>query len=176
MLYIFGGLPGTGKTTLARHLARVTNAMHLRIDTIEQALRENEGMVNGTEGYVVAYRVAADNLALGLSVVADSVNPLGITRAAWRKVATDARVPFVEIEIICSDPNAHRARVEERKTDIEGLTLPTWEKVMQRHYEVWTTPHLVIDTAGQTVSASAEMLDRALGAWLDARLRAQKTN
>ncbi len=163
MLYIFGGLPGSGKTTLARHLVRVTRAVHLRIDTIEQALRESGGMVNGPEGYVVAYRVAGDNLALGLSVVADSVNPLEITRAAWRKVAEDAGVPCVEIEIICSDTETHRARVEGRITDIEGLTLPTWDKVVTRQYEAWTTPHVVIDTAGQTERESAAALERALG-------------
>lgn len=38
MLIIFGGLPGTGKTTIARELARQTGAMHLRIDSIEQAI------------------------------------------------------------------------------------------------------------------------------------------
>ena len=38
MLYIFGGLPGTGKTTLARYLAHHQRAVYLRIDTIEQAL------------------------------------------------------------------------------------------------------------------------------------------
>jgi len=38
MLTIFGGLPGTGKTTIARELARQTGAIHLRIDSIEQAI------------------------------------------------------------------------------------------------------------------------------------------
>src|ERR1051325_4434191 len=51
MLYIFGGLPGTGKSTLSQHLAREQRAVHLRIDTIEQALREAGCLVNGPEGY-----------------------------------------------------------------------------------------------------------------------------
>lgn len=37
MLIVIGGLPGTGKTTLARLLASRIGAVHLRIDTIEQA-------------------------------------------------------------------------------------------------------------------------------------------
>src|SRR5829696_8354734 len=72
VLYIFAGLPGVGKTTLARRLARELGAVHLRIDSIEQALRAaggGVGAVTGPEGYLVAYRVAADNLRLGLSVV-----------------------------------------------------------------------------------------------------------
>ena len=41
MLIILGGLPGTGKTTIARELARQLGAEHLRIDSIEQAIRES---------------------------------------------------------------------------------------------------------------------------------------
>ena len=38
MLIIFGGLPATGKTTIARELARQLGAVHVRIDSIEQAI------------------------------------------------------------------------------------------------------------------------------------------
>ena len=40
MLVVFSGLPGTGKTTIASQLARQTGAAYLRIDVIEQALRD----------------------------------------------------------------------------------------------------------------------------------------
>ena len=33
------GLPGVGRTAIARELARTIGAVHLRIDSIEQALR-----------------------------------------------------------------------------------------------------------------------------------------
>ena len=39
MLIIFGGLPGVGKTAIARELARQIGAVHLRIDSIEEAFR-----------------------------------------------------------------------------------------------------------------------------------------
>jgi predicted kinase len=164
MLYIFAGLPGTGKTALAQHLARERQAVHLRIDTIEQALREAGSPVSGPEGYVVAYRLAADNLRLGLSVVADSVNPLELTRAAWREVAVRASAPFVEIEVVCSDAAEHRRRVETRPADVAGLRLPTWDEVVNRHYEPWPGEHIVIDTAGRTVEQSFAALRQALAA------------
>lgn len=158
MLYIFGGLPGTGKTLISQAFARELNALHIRIDTIEQVLRESGLPVNGPEGYEVAYRIAADNLRLGLSVVADSVNPLHITRAAWRDVAAKTSVPFVEIELVCSDEAVHRLRVETRSTDISGLKLPTWDEVVVREYEPWETKHYVIDTSGQTAEQSITAL------------------
>jgi predicted kinase len=39
MLIVLRGLPGVGKTAIARELARTLGAVHLRIDSIEQALR-----------------------------------------------------------------------------------------------------------------------------------------
>ena len=92
MLIVFGGLPGTGKTTLARAFAQQRRATYLRIDTIEQALQSSEMLAGevGPAGYMVAYALAEANLRLGGIVVADSVNPLAITRDAWRKVAAAA--------------------------------------------------------------------------------------
>ena len=90
---IFGGLPATGKTTLARELARQLGAVYLRIDTIEQAIAPTDVMSVGETGYRVGYAVAEDNLRLGRIVVADSVNPLRITRDAWRNAAKRSRIP-----------------------------------------------------------------------------------
>jgi predicted kinase len=162
MLYIFGGLPGTGKSALSKRLTREKNAVYLRIDTIEQALREAGISVDGPEGYVTAYRIAEDNLRLGRVVVADSVNPLEITRSAWRNVAARAGMPFAEIEVICSDEVEHRSRVEERSPDIPGFKLPSWEDVVNREYERWDEAHLVIDTARQTVEQSFTVLTNSL--------------
>ena len=153
MLIAFSGLPGTGKTTIARRLAAHLGATYLRIDTIEQALRD-QGIQATTEGYAVAYRLAADNLRLGRTVIADSVNPLAITRNAWQAVATETNTRIIEIETICSDPTEHRNRVESRTTDVPNLILPTWDKVQSRDYEPWNHPHLVIDTAAMSIQAA----------------------
>ncbi|HEB93547.1 MAG TPA: AAA family ATPase [Gammaproteobacteria bacterium] len=79
-LYIFSGLPGTGKTALAKSLSNCLKAVYLRIDTVEQGLRDIcKYQVEG-EGYRLSYRVAADNLDLGNRVVSDSCNPINLTR------------------------------------------------------------------------------------------------
>jgi predicted kinase len=63
-------------------------------------MRDSGAWVDGPAGYVVGYGVAANNLRLGLHVVADSVNPLPVTRDAWREVAKCLELPFVEIEVV----------------------------------------------------------------------------
>lgn len=161
MLYVFAGLPASGKSTLARRLAGQLKAVYLRIDTVEQALRES-GTTGGPEGYVIAYRVAADNLALGLGVVADCVNALTITRDAWHDVAARAAVPCVDIEVVCSDPAEHRARLEARTTLAAGPPALTWDDVRSRVHDRWPAPPVRIDTAGEDAATSFARLRRAL--------------
>ncbi|MGO7309191.1 AAA family ATPase [Rhizobium ruizarguesonis] len=161
MLIIFGGLPGSGKTTIARALAERLNAVHVRVDTIEQAIRAS-GIADdaGPAGYIVAYGIAGDNLTLGRTVIADSVNPLRITRSAWLSVAQAAGVMAAEVEVICSDKAEHRNRVETRLTDVEGLVKPTWQETSERAYDEWHDA-ILIDTALKTVEAAVdELIDR----------------
>jgi predicted kinase len=161
MLIVFGGLPGVGKSTLARAVAQARRATYLRIDTIEQVLRESGELAAGEigpSGYLVAYALAEANLQLGGTVVADSTNPLAITRQAWRDVAARAGTAAVEIEVICSDAEEHRRRVETRTVDIAGLRLPSWESVLARHYDPWDRERIVLDTAQDQMSVSLAKL------------------
>lgn len=166
MLIIFGGLPGVGKTMIARELARQIGAMHLRIDSIEQAIRNCSPVVPPLDdaGYRVAYAIAEDNLRIGRTVVADSVNPLPITRDAWLEVGQHTQIINIEIEVICSDPREHRRRVEGREPDICGLRLPTWEEVISREYHPWNREHIVIDTASRSVEQNVKIVRQALQA------------
>ncbi len=147
LLIVLGGLPGVGKTTLARGLARDLSAVHVRVDSIEEALRRS-GPTAPDAGYRVAYAVALDNLRAGHWVIADAVNPLALTREAWRAVGEAATAPVVEIEVVCSDPDVLRTRVETRTADIPGFPLPTWDDVVNRHYEPWEPEPERVDTAG----------------------------
>lgn len=159
-LFIFAGLPGAGKTTLARQLARRLQAAHLRVDTIEQALRDLcHWQVEG-EGYRLAYRIAADLLQTGLDVVADSCNPIELTRREWEQIAEQNGATFTNIEVICSDAGEHRRRVESRCSDVPGLKLPAWVDVENREYHEWSSARIAIDMAGQSESDSfAALLD-----------------
>ena len=157
MLIVVSGLPGTGKTTIARKLASELAAVYLRIDSIEQSMRAAGWPVEG-EGYRVAYAVAEDNLRLGRIVVADCVNPWPLTRSEWRAVADRTGVPALDVETVCSDAGEHRRRVETRATDITGHRLPTWQEVVERDYRPWDVERMVIDTARLSVEQSVRAI------------------
>ncbi|MFE5053325.1 AAA family ATPase [Streptomyces sp. NPDC056637] len=164
MLIVIGGLPGSGKSTLARLLAARIGAVHLRIDTIEQAIVRS-GLAKrplGPVGYTVGYALSKEHLQQGLTVIAESVNPLSITRDAWRDTGADAGVTAIEIEVICSDPAEHQQRVTSRSVDIPDLKLPNWQQVLDHAYEPWNREHVIIDTAGQDPQASVASLIRHL--------------
>lgn len=165
MLVVVGGLPATGKTTIARAFSSEVAAGHLRVDSIEQAIvRSGLGeQPVGPAGYVIAYAVAEDQLRSGLNVVADCVNPIAATRDAWRGVGLQAGVPVVEVEVVCSDEHEHRRRAAARTSDIAGLVHPTWQEIVARTYEPWQRERVIIETARRTLPACVRQLRAATG-------------
>ena len=162
ILYIFSGLPSSGKSTLAQELAKVTGAVYLRIDTVEQGLRDLCNFKVKAEGYSLSYRIAQDNLNLGISVIADSCNPIELTRKEWNETAIKSNADFVNIEIVCSNTSEHKKRVENRVSTIVGLKLPIWKDVENREYHPWSIDRLQIDTAGKSIDESVNELFAAL--------------
>lgn len=164
ILISFSGLPGVGKTTIARALPERINAVHLRVDSIEAAMKKSALKIHPPEdaGYLVVAAVAKDNLVLGLDVIADTVNPVEISRRLWADTAASARAKLVNVEIICSDGAEHRRRVESRISDIDGLVVPSWDRVETRQYEPWKEDRLILDstqlTTTECVSKIAHLL------------------
>jgi len=151
VLYIFSGLPATGKSTLAKIFSRKINAIYLRIDTIEQGIRDLCNFNVQSEGYGLAYRIIEDNLKIGNNVISDQCNPIKFTRREFNNIAIKNNCKFINIETICSDKDEHKNRIESRKTEIENLVLPTWEDIQNRKYEQWDEEHIVIDTANKKI-------------------------
>lgn len=161
-LYIFSGLPGSGKSTLAKKLASKISAVYLRIDTVEQAIRDLCEIKVASEGYRLSYQIAADNLRLGVSVISDSCNPIKLTRNEWQDVATSSDAEYINIEITCTNKSEHQCRIDNRKSEVPGLLLPTWSKVIHRDYHPWESTRIVIDTSGKTIEESFQELFAAV--------------
>jgi hypothetical protein len=61
-------------------------------------------------------------------------------------------VALFNIQVVCTDAQEHRRRVETRTGDIPGLTPPTWQSVSTHEYERWGQPVLTLDTASVTAT------------------------
>ena len=148
------GLPGTGKTTIARGVAARLGAVLRRIHSIEVALARSTLRIRpaADAGYEAACAVAADDLRSGLSVVAGCANDIAVTRAAWADVARDAAASVLNVAVICADPAEHRRRVETRRADLEGQVLPDRRGVMSPGFEPRAEPRQVLDTAKLSVA------------------------
>jgi predicted kinase len=148
VIVVIGGLPATGKSTIAVALARRTATPYIRVDRIEQAIVAWSPLTHplGPVGYAIAYELALEQLQLGLDVIVECVNPLAITRDGWMGTAATASAALIEVEVNCSDEAEHRRRVEPRTSDVEGLAKPTWTAVVEREYEPWTRERLMIDS------------------------------
>jgi len=162
LLVVFTGLPGSGKSALARGVAGALGATYLRIDTIETAIvatlmpyRDNP------VGYVVAEWVAADQLTGGRDVVADAVNGVAAARAGWVALAARTGATLRFVEVLCSDAAEHRRRVEARTPEMPGQGIPTWEAVQRRRYEPWPpelSDRIVVDNVGDPAGHVARIV------------------
>lgn len=166
VLIVFGGLPGTGKSTIAQALSAQLRAVHLVMDRIEAPLKARMGRDIGPLGYNVAYQVATSNLDLGHVVIADCVNPISMTRNAWLSVAMGCQAAMVQVNVQCSDEHEHRRRVEKRLMAQPMQGLPDWTSVQARQMDEWPEADLTLDThmlsPGESVASILAALRRLI--------------
>jgi predicted kinase len=163
VLVVFVGRPGSGKTTLARLTSAELNAANLRIDAIEAAIIRS-GLAQspiGPVGYAIAHEVALSCLRAGTSVVVDAVSAVPAAREGWVALAGGVGATLRVIEVVVTNIVEHRRRVETRKSDIEGLVVPTWAQVTALEYEPWDTtrdgPRLLVHNDGTPDEAMNEV-------------------
>lgn len=161
MLYVFAGLPGSGKSTIAKKLADKIGAVYLRVDSIETAIKNSMIKFDGEiidAGYRALWEVAKDNLQMNNIVVADSVNPIKITRDEFTKCAQESNSKIINIEVRCSNKIQHQYRVENREIGIKNLKPPTWKDVIDRDYQEFKDDVIKVDTANKTEEESFKEL------------------
>ena len=159
-LIAFAGLPGVGKSSIARALCQRSKAVYLRVDEVEAALKRSSLRIHPAEeaGYLALAAIATSNLRLGQDVVTDTVNPVAASRDLWAETARTCSARILNVEVVCTDEAEHRRRVETRGSDIDALVPPSWEQVRQRDYEPWAEPPLRLDSASLSIDHAVDAI------------------
>ncbi|MGD2162881.1 MAG: ATP-binding protein [Anaerolineales bacterium] len=136
-LIIFSGLPGTGKTTLARWLSSKLNLPLLRVDDLVDANPvDNPLRTESIWPQLVASLLEQvdKQLEQGSSVIVDSVF-MGADRSLARRLARKYAINFFAIHTFCSDEELWRARVEKRWIEYPQDDPASWEQVVRQREE-----------------------------------------
>lgn len=110
------GVPGSGKSTVARALARRLGAVVIDKDVIKAALLRSGVSEEqaGPAAYEVYFDMAASMVRLGHSVILDNPVYWPSVDERWRALAREAGSPLLIIECLCGDDTELRRRLATR--------------------------------------------------------------
>jgi hypothetical protein len=150
-LIVFAGLPGTGKSTLAETLGTTLATPVFALDWLLGALQPFAVLTpaNAADvGMALLTTLVRRQLQLRQGAIVDHPTHTRLLREQWRTLAALEQIPVAFIEVICSDPQLHRQRLEGRTRHIPGWHEVTWSHVarMAAQYEPWDGERLVIDS------------------------------
>ena len=142
------GLPGAGKSTIGQVLGARLGFTVVSVDPIESAILRagiDSDQATGLAAYLVAEMQAEALLTASRGVIIDAVNAVNPAREQWVNLAERVSESLRFIELVCSDPELHRRRIEGIERSLPFLEL-TWNAVEQSldEYAQWTGPSAAV--------------------------------
>lgn len=154
-LIIMRGYPGTGKSTIARAIARALHASLIDRDIIRQTAVDILGNLPeiGRFSYELMFALTREQLSLGLSVVVDTPLTYHVTYEQARKMAQSFHTPMLVVHCQCP-PEVQKRRLEGRKGQVSEFQITSWEE-----WERWKPRFEEFDDEGCIIDTSRPLDD-----------------
>jgi predicted kinase len=175
-LWVFCGLPATGKSTLAEALSEVLSIDSFHSDRIRKEDRFSTGhhvVPFGQELYRPGMRqrvytkllaMAQDTLKAGHSVILDGTFSHRKWRDEARRLSDDLDTNFVLVECLCQEKNiCSRLKKREKKAGLSDARLEHLSQISKEFEPVLEFPreiHLKVDTDQSLLRSLGEVLSK----------------
>ena len=166
VLFVFSGLPGTGKSFLARKIAERVPCVIVETDFVRKMLICKPTYAATESAFVhrVAHQVIQRLLRSGRRVIYDATNLAEWHRERAYRLADQTRAKLVVVRTVAPE-DVMRARLAERFTAHQPLDYSDadWQVVglLKAELEPIRHPHIVVDTTGDIDQAVSQILRAA---------------
>ncbi len=146
MLIVVCGLPGTGKTTIAKALSQQIGAVLLRTDVIRKEMLRENSYTEKERGavYESMFAAADEKLRNGENCVLDGTFYRKSLRDCAKRVADNNKAGFHIVECVLHE-DAIKARISTRKNDESEADFKVYHAV-KKSFEPITEKHITVDT------------------------------
>jgi adenylate kinase family enzyme len=147
-IIVIGGVPGTGKSTLAKALSKVLNIPAFSKDELEAAIAR-KGLFSSKDmrgvGFEIMSVLAKNQIENNNSAIFDLIASRSRVIEQWPQLL-ECEVKY--IECICSNEEIHKERIESRNRNIEGWYELLWDDVLsiKSFFNPLMTERLTLDS------------------------------